>query len=64
MKFVDSINVSCTEWYPRKQIRDYNARAGYRDMEKQAYHKGELYISRIIDEELGVDDLRVRQDLS
>lgn len=29
-------------------------------MEKEAYHKGELYISRIIDEEMRADDLRIR----
>ena len=37
-----------------------NARAGYRDMEKEEYHKGELYISRMIDEEMKADDLRIR----
>lgn len=29
-------------------------------MEKEEYHKGELYISRMIDEEMKADDLRIR----
>ena len=47
------------EWYPRKMLRDMYARKGYKDMEKEAYRRGELYISRIIDEEMKKDDLRI-----
>ena len=36
-----------------------DARKGYRDMEKESYRRGELYISRIIDEEMKKDDLRI-----
>lgn len=38
---------------------DMYARKGYRDMEKESYRRGELYISRIIDEEMKKDDLRI-----
>lgn len=51
--------VDSKEWYPRKLLRDKYARQGYRDMEKESYRKGELYISRIIDEEMKKDDLRI-----
>lgn len=60
LAYVGSEKVLAEEWYPKKALRDRNARAGYRDMEKEAYHKGELYISRIIDEEMREDDLRIR----
>ena len=30
------------------------------EMEKENYRKGELYITKIIDEELKADDLRIR----
>ncbi|MGN0316422.1 MAG: DUF3990 domain-containing protein [Lachnospira sp.] len=64
LRYIQAKHVSSDEWYSSKQLREFNARAGYRDMEKETYHKGELYISRMIDEELGVDDLRLRQGLS
>ena len=41
-------------------LRDQNARAGYRDMEKEEYRKGELYMTRLLDEEVRADDLRLR----
>lgn len=62
--FKESKFVSSKEWYPQKQLRDLNARAGYRTMDKEDYHRGELYITRILDEEMGIDDLRIRQGLS
>lgn len=40
--------------------RDMYARNGYKAMEKENYRKGELYITKIIDEELKADDLRIR----
>lgn len=43
--------VDSEEWYPRKMLRDMYARQGYRNMEKEEYRKGELYITKIIDEE-------------
>lgn len=52
--------VSSAEWYPKKMLRDTNARAGYRSMDRENYHKGQLYMARILDEELRADDLRLR----
>lgn len=51
--------VDSEEWYPRKMLRDMYARQGYRNMEKEEYRKGELYITKIIDEEMKKDDLRI-----
>lgn len=56
--------VSYAEYYPKKMIRERAARGGYKDMEKQDYRKGELYINRIIDEELKEDAIRIRQSIS
>ena len=52
--------VSSAEWYSKKLLRDRNARNGYKAMEKETYHRGEWYISRIIDEEMKSDDLFLR----
>ena len=51
--------VDSEEWYPRKMLMDMYARQGYRNMEKEEYRKGELYITKIIDEEMKKDDLRI-----
>lgn len=56
--------VLANEWYPKKKLRDQNARSGYREMAKEDYRRGELYIARIIDEEVTADDLRLRQSIS
>ena len=60
LKFIAKEHVPSAEWYSKKMLRDRNARNGYKDMEKETYHRGELYISRIIDEEMKSDDLFLR----
>jgi hypothetical protein len=60
LKFIAKEHVPSVEWYSKKMLRDRNARNGYKDMEKETYHRGELYISRIIDEEMKSDDLFLR----
>lgn len=59
LEYTGSEYANFKEWYPRKMLRDMYARKGYKDMEKEAYRRGELYISRIIDEEMKKDDLRI-----
>ena len=59
LEYTGSEYADFKEWYPRKMLRDMYARKGYRDMEKESYRRGELYISRIIDEEMKKDDLRI-----
>ena len=64
IRFTGYQKVDYNEWYPKKMARDMYARNGYKAMEKENYKKGELYITKIIDEELKADDLRIRQGLS
>lgn len=59
IEYVGNEYVDSEEWYPRKMLRDMYARHGYRNMEKEEYRKGELYITKIIDEEMKKDDLRI-----
>lgn len=59
IEYVGNEYVDSEEWYPRKMLRDMYARQGYRNMEKEEYRKGELYITKIIDEEMKKDDLRI-----
>ena len=48
------------EWYDVKKQRDRTARKEYFDMNKTGYIRGDLYIVRIIDEEVKPDDVRLR----
>ena len=59
IEYVGNEYVDSEEWYPRKMLRDMYARQGYRNMEKEEYRNGELYITKIIDEEIKKDDLRI-----
>ena len=51
IEYVGNEYVDSEEWYHRKMLRDMYARQGYRNMENEEYRKGELYITKIIDEE-------------
>lgn len=48
------------EWYAKKMLRDKTARREYFDTEKNKRQKGDIYITQIMDEEMKVDDLRLR----
>ncbi|MBE5901743.1 MAG: DUF3990 domain-containing protein [Lachnospiraceae bacterium] len=52
--------VSATEWYEQKLLRDRKARVAYKNMSKDSYIKGDLYIIRLIDEEVKPNDPRLR----
>ena len=58
--FTDSAPVFRAEWLAKKQLRDQNARKEYFDVERNRRQKGDLYITRILDEEMRADDLRLR----
>lgn len=51
---------SSEEWYEKKKCRDTQAREIYRKMNKQDYIPGDLYMIRIIDEEIKADDPRIQ----
>lgn len=48
------------EWYAGKLKRDRLAREAYFAMNKDGYVKGDLYMPRIIDEEIKGDDPRLQ----
>ena len=58
LSFVDALPTLADEWYPLKKGRDDEARRSYRES-RAVREKNGLYISRILDEELTVDDLRI-----
>ena len=47
-------------WLPRRERRDREAREQYFDHERNARKKGDLFITQIIDEEMGPNDDRLR----
>ena len=51
--------VSSSEWYERKMKRDRAARREYFSAERSRRKKGDLYITRILDEEIKKDDPRL-----
>ncbi|MCD8124819.1 MAG: DUF3990 domain-containing protein [Lachnospiraceae bacterium] len=48
------------EWYTKKMLRDKSARREYFDVERNRRQRGDLYITRIMDEEMKADDSRLR----
>ena len=48
-----------SEWYAKKMLRDRTARREYFDVERNKRERGDIYIVRIIDEEMTTDDLRI-----
>lgn len=60
LKYLGCEGVQSGEWYAKKQLRDKQARREYFSMSKDAYVKGDLYMIRIIDEEVKPDDPRLR----
>lgn len=60
IRFIESESVSADVWYDRKKNRDLSARRAYRNMSKEDYVKGDLYMIRILDEEVKPDDPRLQ----
>lgn len=56
--FKEAIPAAAAEWYPLKKGRDDEARRSYRDVRGKRERNG-LYITRIMDEEMTADDLRL-----
>lgn len=48
------------EWYAKKMKRDKSARREYFDVERNRRQRGDIYITQILDEEMGPDDKRLR----
>ena len=47
-------------WLPQRELREKIARRQYREMSNEQYVRGDLYITKIIDEEVQPDDPRLR----
>ena len=59
IEYIGSVRVSADTWYERKINRDLKAKEDYRSLSREAYVSGELYMIRIIDEEVKPDDARL-----
>ena len=57
--YLDSTWVDDLVWYPKRKARDDKARAAYHSTDKR-YVRGDIYITRIIDEEMKRDDERLQ----
>ncbi len=60
VKYTGNESVAASEWYVKKIDRERRARKQYSDMDKAGYIRGDLYMIRIIDEEVKADDPRLR----
>lgn len=60
IQYIGSEPVSAKEWFAKKEWRDRTARRQYFQMDRDNWHRGELYITGILDEEMRSDDPRLR----
>ncbi len=60
LQFLDAQEAPRSVWLPRRERRDREAREQYFDHERNARKKGDLFITQIIDEEMGPNDDRLR----
>ena len=60
LSFVEAHAAPRSVWLPRREQRDRAARTRYFDHERNARRKDDLFITTIIDEEMGPDDARLR----
>ncbi len=59
ISFKDAESVDSRIWYPKRAARDEQARRSYFSMDKK-YVRGDIYITRILDEEMKKDDPRLQ----
>ena len=60
ISFLDAEKVDAALWYPAKSRRDYEARNDYRAMRLVPWKRGEVYMLKILEEEMKPDDVRIR----
>lgn len=60
VKFIGYEVAESKEWFYKKDLRDKLARREYFDVERNKRQRGDIYIAQIIDEEMTVDDSRLR----
>ena len=59
LRFVASEEVDSSIWFPKRIQRDEKARKEYHSFDK-GYVRGDIYITRILDEEIKSDDTRLQ----
>ena len=60
IQFLGSETAESKEWYARKMLRDKTARREYFSVERNRRQRNDLYITKIMDEEMRPDDPRLR----
>lgn len=60
IKYIGSELAKSDEWYAKKQFRDKTARREYFSVERNRRQKGDLYVTKILDEEMKPNDPRLR----
>lgn len=60
IKFVGYEVAKSNDWFDKKDLRDKTARREYFNVERNKRQRGDIYIARIIDEEMKADDSRLR----
>ena len=61
IRFLDYTPVDASIWYPKREKRDRAARQRYFQQNREGWQKGQLYMPRILDEEIGPDDIRIQR---
>lgn len=61
IRFLGYEPTDATHWYPRREQRDRAARKKYFRQDHEGWQKGELYMTRILDEEIGANDARIQR---
>lgn len=60
IQFIGSETAESNIWYAKKMKRDKTARREYFSVERNKRQRGDIYITQILDEEMGPDDARLR----
>lgn len=60
LKFMGYEYADTEEWYVKKATRDAQARDKYLSSERNTFIKGEIYVTRILEEEMKPSDTRLR----
>ena len=60
LQFRQALDVPCSVWLPRRELRDRQARERYFNHERNARRPGDFFIASIIDEGMDANDDRLR----
>ena len=61
IRFLTYEPVDSALWFPKKEKRDHVARHQYFSQDRDGWQRGELYMPRILDEEIRQDDTRIQR---